>query len=113
MALGTGYSGKSGSGESRGRDRDRDRDFDRDDDRGRGGSMRGGFRRRKVCRFCSEKDATIDYRDAGSLRYYISERGKIVPRRISGTCAKHQRQMALAIKRARALALIPYTVSGA
>lgn len=107
-----GYSGRSGSGDSRGRDRD----FDRDDDRGGrggGGSMRGGFRRRKVCRFCTEKEATIDYRDAGSLRYYISERGKIVPRRISGTCAKHQRQMALAIKRARGLALIPYTVSGA
>ena len=77
----------------------------------RGGG--GGFRRRKVCRFCSEKDAHVDYKDAGSLKYYISERGKIVPRRISGNCAKHQRMLALEVKRARALALIPYTVSGA
>jgi small subunit ribosomal protein S18 len=66
-----------------------------------------------MCRFCGEKDATIDYRDPGTLKYYISERGKIVPRRISGTCAKHQRQMAVAIKRARALALIPYAITGA
>ncbi len=83
---------------------------DRDDDRGRGFR---GFRRRKACRFCSEKDAKIDYRDAAALKYYISERGKIVPRRISGNCARHQREMALALKRARALALIPFTVSGA
>lgn len=72
-----------------------------------------GFRRRKVCRFCSEKDAFVDYKDASSLKYYISERGKIVPRRISGNCAKHQRMLAVEVKRARALALIPYTVSGA
>ena len=71
------------------------------------------FRRRKMCRFCGEKDAKIDYRDPGTLKYYISERGKIVPRRISGTCAKHQRTLAVAIKRARALALIPYAITGA
>ncbi len=71
------------------------------------------FRRRKMCRFCGEKDAKIDYRDPGTLKYYISERGKIVPRRISGTCAKHQRELAVAIKRARALALIPYAITGA
>lgn len=84
---------------------------DRDDKGGRGG-MRGGFRRRKVCRFCTEKEAVIDYRDPGSLKFYVSERGKIVPRRISGTCAKHQRALARAIKRARALSLVPYAVTG-
>lgn len=72
-----------------------------------------GFRRRKVCRFCAESDVTIDYKDAASLRYYISERGKIVPRRISHNCAKHQRGVSLAIKRARILALLPFTVTGA
>lgn len=82
---------------------------DRDDDRG----GRGAFRRRRACRFCSEKDATIDYRDPGSLKFFISERGKIVPRRISGNCAKHQRKVAEAVKQARQLALLPYTVSGA
>lgn len=79
-----------------------------DDERGR---SRGGFRRRKVCRFCTEKDAVIDYRDAGAIKYFISERGKIVPRRISGNCAKHQRAMALAVKRARMVALIPFTIT--
>lgn len=83
------------------------------DDKGdRGGrGMRGGFRRRKVCRFCTEKEAVIDYRDSGTLKFYVSERGKIVPRRISGTCAKHQRALARAIKRARALSLVPYAVT--
>lgn len=90
----------------RGGDRD---DRGGDDERGRG---RGGFRRRKVCRFCTEKDAQIDYRDAGNLKFFISERGKIVPRRISGNCAKHQREMAVAVKRARAIALIPYAITG-
>jgi small subunit ribosomal protein S18 len=83
-----------------------------EDDRGRGG--RGGaFRRRKVCRFCTEKDAKIEYKDAGGMKFFISERGKIVPRRISGNCAKHQREMALAVKRSRTLALIPYAITGA
>jgi small subunit ribosomal protein S18 len=81
-----------------------------DDDRRGGG--RGAFRRRKVCRFCTEKEAKIDYRDASGLKFFISERGKVVPRRISGNCAKHQREMALAIKRARAIALIPYAITG-
>ena len=84
-----------------------DRDERGGDDRGR-----GGFRRRKVCRFCTEKEATIDYRDANNLKYFISERGKIVPRRISGNCAKHQRAMAVAVKRSRAIALIPYAITG-
>ena len=72
---------------------------------------RGGRRpRRKVCDFCSNKVEFIDYKDVNRLRRYISERGKISPRRMLGTCAKHQRQMAEAIKRARAIALLPYTV---
>jgi small subunit ribosomal protein S18 len=67
------------------------------------------FRRRKICRFCAEKDLKIDYKDAKILRFFASERGKIIPRRISGACAKHQRALTQAIKRARHLALMPYT----
>lgn len=69
----------------------------------------GGRRRRKVCAFCTEADAVIDYKDVASLKKYVSERGKILPRRITGTCAKHQRAVTSAIKRARHLALMPYT----
>ena len=64
--------------------------------------------RRKVCRFCADKSLTIDYKDPKLLRSFITERGKIVPRRISGNCAKKQRELAVAIKRARHLALLPY-----
>lgn len=71
----------------------------------------GGFRsRRKVCVFCSEKAMPIDYKDVATLRKYISERGKILPRRITSTCAKHQRELTTAIKRARHVALLPYQV---
>lgn len=66
--------------------------------------------RRKVCNFCVDKNCTgIDYKEYGKLRRYISERAKILPRRITGTCAEHQRQLTRAIKRARYLALLPYT----
>lgn len=65
-------------------------------------------RRRKVCVFCSDDSQKISYKDANLLRKYISERGKILPRRITGTCAKHQRELAKAIKRARAISLLPY-----
>ena len=65
--------------------------------------------RRKVCSFCVDKVQEIDYKDAAKLRKFISERGKILPRRISGTCAKHQRQLTIAIKRARNVALLPFT----
>lgn len=69
---------------------------------------RNGIRRRKkVCVFCG-KDNTIDYKDVAKLRRYISERGKILPRRITGNCAKHQRALTVAIKRARHLSLMPY-----
>lgn len=67
------------------------------------------FRRRKFCKFCESKVDTIDYKDLRTLQNYIPERGKILPRRVSGTCAKHQRQLGLAIKRARMLALLPFT----
>jgi small subunit ribosomal protein S18 len=67
------------------------------------------FRRRKVCRFCAEKIVYIDYKDQKRLRGFITERGKIVPRRISGNCAYHQRRLTTAIKRARHIALLPFT----
>ena len=65
-------------------------------------------RRKKVCVFCQDKIEHIDYKDTGRLRKLTTERGKILPRRISGTCAKHQRQLTVAIKRARYMALLPY-----
>ncbi len=71
--------------------------------------QRGGRRRRKVCSFCVDKVDAIDYKDVAKLRRYMSERGKILPRRMTGTCAKHQRQLTEAIKRARHVALLPYT----
>ena len=69
------------------------------------------FYRRKVCRFCADKDLVIDYKDVKVLKGFVTERGKIIPKRIYGTCAAHQRQLTEAIKRARHLALIPYTGS--
>jgi small subunit ribosomal protein S18 len=65
--------------------------------------------RKKACTFCADKDLSIDYKDAAMLRRYISDRGKIEPRRRTGSCARHQRALAAAIKRARFLALLPYT----
>ena len=67
-------------------------------------------RRKKVCVFCGEVNAVIDFKDTAKLRKYVSERGKILPRRITGTCAKHQRALTTAVKRARHVALMPYTV---
>jgi small subunit ribosomal protein S18 len=66
------------------------------------------FSRRRVCRFCTDKEITIDYKDPKTLRNFVTERGKIIPRRIYGTCAKHQRELTEAVKRARQLALLPY-----
>lgn len=77
------------------------------DDRQRRPRMRRP--RRKVCAFCKDKQTHIDYKDVAKLRKYLTERGKIMPRRMSGTCAKHQRQLAMAIKRARIVALLPYS----
>lgn len=65
--------------------------------------------KRKVCSFCADKVEHIDYKDVAKLRRFITERGKILPRRISGNCARHQRQVTVAIKRARNIALLPFT----
>ena len=65
--------------------------------------------KKKVCAFCSDKAEAIDYKDTAKLRKYVTERGKILPRRISGTCAKHQRQLTEAVKRSRNIALLPFT----
>lgn len=73
-------------------------------------NSKGGRRpKKKVCSFCSDKVESIDYKDISKLRKYVSERGKILPRRISGNCAKHQRQLTVAVKRARNIALLPFT----
>ncbi|MCJ7833332.1 MAG: 30S ribosomal protein S18 [Deltaproteobacteria bacterium] len=66
------------------------------------------FTRRKVCRFCADTTMIIDYKDSKLLKHFTSERGKIIPRRITGNCAKHQRELTAAIKRARQIALLPY-----
>ncbi len=71
-------------------------------------AYRQNHRRKKVCYFCQDKVAEIDYKDVAKLRKYISERAKILPRRVSGNCALHQRQLSTAIKRARQMALLPY-----
>ena len=71
-------------------------------------SFRPTHRRKKVCIFCQDKVNDIDYKDVAKLRKFISERAKILPRRVSGTCALHQRQLNVAIKRAREMALLPY-----
>ena len=76
--------------------------YDRNDRRG---SRKG---RKKVCSFCVDRIETIDYKDAACLRRFISERAKILPRRVTGTCARHQRELTVAIKRARHIALLPY-----
>ena len=76
--------------------------YDRNDRRG---SRKG---RKKVCSLCVDRIETIDYKDAARLRRFISERAKILPRRVTGTCARHQRELTVAIKRARHIALLPY-----
>jgi small subunit ribosomal protein S18 len=78
----------------------------------RGGMRRGGPRRRpKFCFYCVEKQEKVDYKDVEKLRKYVSERGKIIPRRVTGNCAKHQRLLTEAIKRARYMALLPYSLN--
>lgn len=97
--MGRGRSGGPGGGRGRGDDKKAD---------GKQGQRRGLFRRRKVCKFCADKIDDINYKDVKLLGPFVPERGKILPRRISGTCATHQRKLQTAIKRARQLALIPY-----
>jgi small subunit ribosomal protein S18 len=69
------------------------------------------YHRRKICRFCADKSLKIDYKEPGTLRYFTTERGKIIPRRISGNCARHQRMLTKAIKRARIIGLMPFTTA--
>ncbi|MCD6297832.1 MAG: 30S ribosomal protein S18 [Deltaproteobacteria bacterium] len=89
--------------------------YNRNSRTGSGNQNRGRFKRtyhrRKVCRFCADSNLDIDYKDPRTLRYFTTERGKITPRRISGNCAKHQRILTVAIKRARNMALLPYTTA--
>ena len=87
-------------------------DIDDRDDGKRGGKGPRGATRRKVCRFCAEPTTAIDYKSPQLLRSFITDRGKIIPRRISGNCASHQRKVSTAIKRARMIALMPFTVTG-
>jgi small subunit ribosomal protein S18 len=98
---------------SAGRDSGRDRDMGYDDDRtpdlNSDAPGRRRLGRKRVCRFCADKAAVIDYKDPQALKYFVTERGKVVPRRISGNCARHQRKVTLAVKRARNIALLPFT----
>jgi small subunit ribosomal protein S18 len=92
--FGGGGRGRSGAGQQQGKD---------------AGQRRPMFRRRKVCKFCSDKIDDINYKDMKLLMPFVPERAKILPRRISGTCAMHQRKLRIAIMRARQLAMLPYT----
>ena len=76
--------------------------------KGKPGRKKRTYHRRKVCRFCADTSIVVDYKETRTLKYFISERGKIIPRRITGTCAKHQRVLTREIKRARTIALLPY-----
>lgn len=91
-------SGPAGKGRGRGKASGEKRD----------GQRRGMFRRRKVCKFCAERVDDINYKDVRMLAGFVPERGKVLPRRISGTCALHQRKLRTAIMRARQIALLPY-----
>src|SRR6476469_6716626 len=88
-----------------------DREFGRTPDLNADAPGRRRMGRKRVCRYCADKALIIDYKDPQALKYFISERGKVVPRRISGNCARHQRKVTLAIKRARQIALLPFTVT--
>ncbi len=72
---------------------------------------RSVFQRQKICKFCTDKSLVLDYKNSSTLRYFTTEKGKIIPRRISGNCAKHQRKLTKAIQRARNIALLPFTTS--
>ena len=88
-----------------------DRDFGRTPDLNADAPGRRRTGRKRVCRYCADKALVIDYKDPQALKYFISERGNVVQRRISGNCARHQRKVTLAIKRARNIALLPFTVT--
>lgn len=82
--------------------------MERDNGKKRSFGGGGGGRRKKICQFCADKTESIEYKDVITLKKYITERGKILPKRITGTCAMHQREVTTAIKRARIVALLPY-----
>ena len=123
---GGGFGGGPGFGGPRGPRREFDRGRGRDDrERGpmsvkarlrakarkkarKAAKKKGGFLRKKVCRFCAEPRTVIDYKDPKGLRYFVTETGKMIPQRISGNCASHQREIGVAVKRARHLALLPF-----
>ena len=92
---------------------DRGDRMDKDGDERMGRRGGGGFHRKKICRFCSDSDFVMDYKDARMMQSFVTEHGKIVPRRISGNCAFHQRKLTSAVKRARNLALVGYVSMGA
>ena len=79
---------------------------------GRGDDKKRPVGRRKPCKFCGDENIKIDYKDATLLKYFITDRGKLVPRRLTGNCAKHQRAIATAVNRARMIALMPFAVTG-
>jgi len=97
-----------------GRDRDRSDRGDRDMDGGydKDGDRRGGFNRKKVCRFCNDNEYIMEYKDVRMMQSFLTEHGKIVARRVSGTCAMHQRKLTSALKCARQLALVGYISNG-
>ncbi|HEY0707998.1 MAG TPA: 30S ribosomal protein S18 [Polyangia bacterium] len=85
---------------------------EKDDKDGDGKGDRKSMGRRRGCKFCSDETIKIDYKDASLLKYFITDRGKLVPRRLSGNCAKHQRAIAVSVNRARMIALMPFSVTG-
>lgn len=87
-------------------------DRDRGGDKGDKGDKGGGFGRRKGCRFCAEGATQPDYKNPSMLKSFLTDRGKLTPGRVTGTCSKHQRALATAVRRARMLALVPFTVTG-
>jgi small subunit ribosomal protein S18 len=89
----------------------KEKERDRDAEGGDGGK-RKTMGRRKPCKFCADEKLRIDYKDASLLKYFITDRGKLVPRRLSGNCAKHQREIAVSVNRARMIALMPFAVTG-
>ncbi|MGZ3687901.1 MAG: 30S ribosomal protein S18 [Bdellovibrionota bacterium] len=104
---------RSGGGDREGRESREDRgDRGGREDKDGDGGRRGGFHRKKVCRFCSDQDFVLDYKDVRMMQSFVTEHGKVVPRRISGNCAQHQRKLTVAVKRARNLALVGYVSMG-
>ncbi len=97
---------------SRSDDDDRGGKHSRDDKGGDRGGDKGGFGRRKGCRFCAADAPQPDYKNPSMLKSFLTDRGKLTPGRVTGTCAKHQRALATAVRRARMIALVPFTVTG-